>query len=50
MQMSRGYDGSGRTLKMTITNIITGAVFSHTFTDSQIPSHTRPIVMVVNRY
>ena len=49
MQMSRGYDGSGRTLKMTITNIITGAVFSHTFTDSQIPGSSRNIVMVVNR-
>ena len=49
MQMSRGYDGSGRTLKMTITNTITGAVFTHTFTDSQIPASSRPIVMVVNR-
>lgn len=49
MQMSRGYDGSGRTLKMTITNIITGAKFTHTFTDTQIPSHTRNITMVVNR-
>ena len=49
MQMSRGYNGSGRTLKMTITNIITGAVFSHTFTDAQIPAHSRNIAMVVNR-
>ena len=49
MQMSRGFNGSGRTLKMTITNIITGAVFSHTFTDSQIPSHSGNICMVVNR-
>lgn len=49
MQMSRGYNGSGRTLKMTITNIITGAVFSHTFTDTQIPAHSRNITMVVNR-
>ena len=49
MQMSRGYDGSGRTLKMTIKNIITGAEFTHTFTDTQIPSHTRNIAMVVNR-
>lgn len=49
MQMSRGFNGSGRTLKMTITNIITGAVFSHTFTDSQIPASSRNIAMVVNR-
>lgn len=49
MQMSRGFNGSGRTLKMTITNIITGAVFSHTFTDSQIPASSRNITMVVNR-
>ena len=49
MQMTRGFNNSGRTLKMTITNIITGAVFSHTFTDSQIPSSTRNICMVVNR-
>ena len=49
LSVGKGYDGSGRTLKMTIRNIITGAVFSHTFTDSQIPSHTRNIVMVVNR-
>ena len=49
MQMSRGFHGSGRTLKMTITNIITGAVFTHTFTDSQIPSSSTNICMVVNR-
>ena len=49
MQMSRGYDGTERTLKMSIKNIITGAEFTHTFTDTQIPSHTRPIAMVVNR-
>ena len=49
MQMTRGFNGSGRTLKMTITNIITGAVFSHTFTDSQIPSSSANIAMVVNR-
>ena len=49
MQMSRGFHGSGRTLKMTITNIITGAVFTHTFTDSQIPSSSKAICMVVNR-
>ena len=52
MQMSRGYHGgvgNTRTLKMTIINIITGAVFSHTFTDSQIPSSSANIAMVVNR-
>ena len=49
MQMSRGYDGSGRTLKMTIKNIITGTEFTHTFTDTQIPSYSRNIAMVVNR-
>ena len=49
MQMTRGFNGSGRTLKMTITNTITGAVFSHTFTDTQIPSHSGNIAMVVNR-
>ena len=52
MQMSRGYHGgvgNTRTLKMTIINIITGAIFSHTFTDTQIPASSRNIVMVVNR-
>jgi hypothetical protein len=49
MQMTRGFNNSGRTLKMTITNIITGAVFLHTFTDTQIPASSRAITMVVNR-
>lgn len=49
MQASRGLIQNDRTLKMTITNIVTGAVFEHTFTGLNTPEPTRNICIVVNR-
>lgn len=49
MECNRTLVNADRTIKMTLTNTITGDVFTHTFTGLLAPSYSKNITICVNR-